>query len=260
MKARDEILKHIDNPQALFVANHSGGKDSQALLIWMAENVPHSQIVVVHASLGELEWDGAKEHAEKQAADLGLPFIVAVAKRSLFQMVEDRFENRPEVPSWPSSAHRQCTSDLKRGPITREVRKFADDNGFNVVVNCLGIRGEESSARAKRTTWTESKRNTNSKRTWFEANPIHDWTVDQVFGAIADAGQEAHPAYALGNDRLSCVFCIMGSDNDICNGAKARPDLFAKYVELEKRTGYTMHQSRRSLTEIVEAAKAENAA
>lgn len=251
MQAREEILKHVNNPKALFVANHSGGKDSQALLIWMTENLPLNQIVVVHASLGELEWHGAKEHAQKQAEDLGLPFIVAVAKRSLFEMVEQRFEKRPEVPSWPSSAQRQCTSDLKRGPIQREVRRYGDANGFDTIVNCLGIRGEESAARAKRVDWQLSKTQTNTKRTWYEANPIHDWTVAQVFGAIEEAGQKPHYAYELGNDRLSCVFCIMGSANDIANGARQRPELFDKYVALEEKTGYTMHQSRKSLKELV---------
>jgi hypothetical protein len=48
----------------------------------------------------------------------------------------------------------------------------------------------------------------------------------------------------------------MGSKNDLAHGAKARPDLFAKYVELEERTGYTMHMSRKSLTQLVAEASA----
>jgi len=31
----------------------------------------------------------------------------------------------------------------------------------------------------------------------------------------------------------------------------ARPELFARYVELEERTGYTVHMSRKSLTQLV---------
>ena len=41
---------------ALFIANHSGGKDSQVQLIRLLERVPASQLVVVHASLGP--WSG----------------------------------------------------------------------------------------------------------------------------------------------------------------------------------------------------------
>lgn len=72
-------------------------------------------------------------------------------------------------------------------------------------------------------------------------------------GGIRAAGQSPHPAYAAGNERLSCVFCIMGSENDIKNGAKHHPELAARYIEIEDRTGYTMHMSRRSLREIVAA-------
>ncbi|WP_256578294.1 hypothetical protein [Pseudomonas sp. A25(2017)] len=98
---------------ALFVANHSDGKDSQAQLIRVLEQIPASQVVVVHASLG------AMELARDQAAAAGLSFIVAKAAKTLLEMVERRVENRPDVPSWPSASHRQCTSDLKRGPIQK---------------------------------------------------------------------------------------------------------------------------------------------
>jgi hypothetical protein len=67
--------------------------------------------------------------------------------------------------------------------------------------------------------------------------------------------KEPHPAYAAGNERLSCVFCIMGSRNDLAHGARARPDLFAKYVAMEKATGYTMHMSRKPLAELVREAR-----
>jgi hypothetical protein len=42
----------------------------------------------------------------------------------------------------------------------------------------------------------------------------------------------------------------MGSTRDLRNGALHNPELYARYVEIERRTGYTMHQSRRSLEEI----------
>ena len=47
-----------------------------------------------------------------------------------------------------------------------------------------------------------------------------------------------------GNDRLSCVFCIMASKGDMRNGAEHQPTLLDQYAALEERTGYTMHMSR----------------
>lgn len=205
--------------------------------------------LVVHASLGAMEWPGAMEKAQEDAIHFGLPFIVAKANKTLLSMVENRFVNRPEVPSWPSSSTRQCTSDLKRGPIQREVRRFAKENGFKVVVNCLGIRAQESPGRAKRAAWSKMGIS-NSVLTWYEWLPIHDFKVEQVFQTIKDGGLTPHYAYALGNERLSCVFCIMASKNDLRNGAKHRPELLAEYHALEQKTGYTMHMSRIPLVEL----------
>jgi 3'-phosphoadenosine 5'-phosphosulfate sulfotransferase (PAPS reductase)/FAD synthetase len=235
---------------ALFVANHSGGKDSQAMLIRLLETVPREQLVVVHAALGEVEWPGALEHAQRQAHDSGLPFLVARAGISLLEMVERRYSRRPDVPSWPSASTRQCTSDLKRGPIAREVRRFAKAHGFSAVVNCLGIRAAESPRRAMAAIWSENTRATTHRRQWFDWLPIHGLSTAEVFKTIRAAGQEPHPAYACGNERLSCVFCILGSAADARNGAVHHPELFARYVEIERRTGYTAHQSRRGLEEV----------
>jgi len=235
---------------ALFVANHSGGKDSQAQLIRLLERVPAAQMIVVHASLGAMEWPGAMELARDQAAAAGLPFIVATASKTLLEMVERRFEGRPEVPSWPSASTRQCTSDLKRGPIQREVRRYAKANGYKVIVNCLGLRAQESPGRAKRAPLRLNERDSNSVNTWYEWLPVHDLSSTEIFGIIEQAGQEPHYAYALGNDRLSCVFCIMANKRDLRNGREHRPELFAQYVELEKHTGYTMHMSRIPLVEL----------
>ncbi len=235
---------------ALFVANHSGGKDSQAMLIRLLRVIPFIQLLVVHASLGDVEWPGALEHAKQQADAACLPFVVARAEKSLLDMVERRFQTRPDVPSWPSISHRQCTSDLKRGPIEREIRRYAKANGFTTVVNCMGLRAAESRDRAKRLPLTHHARNSVAGRTWFDWLPIHDLSTAAVFDVIATAGQQPHPAYALGNDRLSCVFCIMGSRKDIANGAIQNPAMFERYAALEDRTGYTMHASRVPLREL----------
>lgn len=245
-------IRSLIDSGALFVSNHSGGKDSQAMLIRLMKIIPKSQLLVVHASLGEVEWPGALELAQEQAEEAGLPFIVAKARKTMFEMVERRFENRPEVPSWPSASTRQCTSDLKRGPIQREVRRYAKISGFNVIVNCLGLRAQESPGRAKRQQFRKNETDSNSVLTWYEWLPIHYLKTDEVFSTISEAGQTPHYAYELGNERLSCVFCIMASRNDLKNGAMHNPELLEKYAALEARTGYTMHMNRIPIKELSE--------
>lgn len=238
---------------ALFVANHSGGKDSQAMLIQLMGMVPKEQLIVVHASLGEAEWEGALEHAQQQADAAGLPFIVAKSVKTFFEMVEHRFKVRPgpNSPCWPSASNRQCTSDLKRGPIQREVRRYAKARGIKLIVSCMGMRAQESPARSKLQVFKKNEDQSVAGREWYEWLPIHAMRREEVFSTIRGAGQEPHWAYAAGNERLSCVFCIMGSPNDIANGARHRPELFAKCIEIEQRTGYTMHQSRKSLPQLI---------
>lgn len=245
-----EIMRLVQEG-ALFVINHSGGKDSQIMMIELQRIVPRRQMVVIHATLGEVEWEGALEHAKRQAEQAGVPFIVAEAVKSLIGMVEHRFNVRPDAPSWPSASNRQCTSDLKRGPIEREIRRYMKANGFTKVVNCMGLRAEESNSRAKLAAFKRNERNSVAGRDWYDWLPIHSMRIADVFAGIAAAGQEPHWAYAAGNERLSCVFCIMASGRDLANGAKHNPALYAKYVALEERTGYTMHMSRKSLPELV---------
>lgn len=250
------MIDDLIQRRALFVVNHSGGKDSQAMLIRLLQRIPREQLIVIHAALGDVEWEGALELAQRQAEDAGLPFIVARAVKTFFEMVEHRFKVRPgpNSPCWPSASNRQCTSDLKRGPIQREVRRYAKARGFKLIVSCMGIRAQESPGRAKQQPFRRNDDQSVAGRDWYEWLPIHELTRDEVFSVIRAAGQEPHWAYAAGNERLSCVFCIMGSARDLANGAKHRPELLARYLEIEQRTGYTMHQSRRSLLDLVKHA------
>ena len=101
-------------------------------------------------------------------------------------------------------------------------------------------------------TFSRNERNSVAGRSWYEWNPIHDMTTTEVFETIRAAGQQPHPAYAAGNERLSCVFCIMASKADLKNGAKHNPELFERFKAMEEKTGYTMHMSRKSLAELVE--------
>ncbi len=245
MQLPDHVARLVE-AGALFVLNDSGGKDSQAMRIALRA-VPAALKVVVHASLGDIEWPGALEHAQAGAAREGLPFVVARAGKTFFEMVERRHEARPDVPCWPSASSRQCTSDLKRDPIAREVRRLLTERGGRLVVNCMGIRADESPRRAKATTWKRSERNSLAGREWFDWLPIHALSLADVRRLVADAGEQLHPAYASGNERLSCQFCIMGSANDLRNAARQNVELYRRYVDLEAKTGYTMHQSRRRL-------------
>lgn len=235
---------------ALVVVNHSGGKDSQALLIRTLEVVPPWQVLVVHATLGESEWPGALEHARNQAQAAGAPFLVAQAEKTFLELVEHRFRTRPDVPSWPGPRTRFCTSTLKQAAITKGVRRYAKERGIKRIINTMGMRAEESSPRAKKPACSPNREHGVAGRSWWDWLAIHSLKREEVFATVAQAGQQLHPAYEIGNERLSCVFCFMACRSDLRNGAEHNPALYAKYVDMEHRTGYTLHVSRKSLPEL----------
>ena len=220
----------------LVVINHSGGKDSQATYNLLKDHVPADQLVVVHADLGRVEWLGTKDHIINTIDGRELHVAKAIYKDGSDKDLLDMVRRRGK---WPSSAQRYCTSDLKRGPCEKVIRRLSAETGRKVIISCFGSRAEESPARAKRPVWSQNKRQSVAGRSWYEYNPIHDLLIDDVFRVIAEAGQEPHWCYANGNDRMSCVFCIFGSKGDIRRGAQDRPELAQEYIAVERETGHT---------------------
>lgn len=232
-----EKIQDLISRGALFVVNHSAGKDSQAMFLHLQTLVPAKQLVVVHAHLGGIEWEGTIPHIYKTVGET--PVHVTMAKTDFWKMVERR-------GYWPSPKYRQCTSDLKRTPIEREIRAILKTRELSLVVNCQGLRAEESPRRAKAETFKFSDRNSKAGREWYEWLPIHDWSTDQVFATIAAGGQHPHWAYAAGMSRLSCCFCIMASDADLTRAAELNPDLYRRYAQAERRLGQTFTMPCRS--------------
>ena len=229
-----EQVRSVIDAGGLFVLNHSGGKDSQAMVIALLPHLPREQVLLVHADLGKVEWDGAEEHIRATAA--GLPLVVCRNEnKDLLSMVHAR-------GMFPSPQQRQCTSDLKRGPIERTIRRYlkANPRFGGLVVSCMGMRGQESPNRAKLATWKRHDRNSVAGRDWYDWLPIHDMTTDRVFETIREAGQEPHPVYAMGMSRFSCRFCIMASRQDLVTAAILSPAIYREYVLAERSTGQTM--------------------
>ncbi len=223
----NDQIRDLVKRGAQFVVNHSGGKDSQAMLVFLKRHVPESQLIVVHAHLPGVEWEGTSEHAKRYCGDI--PFIEVKAVKTFFEMVEHR-------KMWPSPKNRQCTSDLKRGPLEKAIRHWIKDNGHNgLIVNCIGIRAQESSARAKNDPFRHSPRNSKAGREWYDWLPIFEWSVEEVWESIRDAGEVPHWAYQKGMSRLSCCFCIMSSKADLKTAAQLNPELYKKYCEMEQK-------------------------
>ncbi len=247
---------------ALVVASHSGGKDGQAMLVHLVERlkVPTSQIVCIHADLGEAEWEGTADHARANAEAYGIPFLVCKAqdKKGNSKDLLDYVDKRGQ---FMSSTARFCTSDWKRSPIRRTINAYREEIGHTspYVLNCMGLRSEESSARAKLEPLQFVKsascppkpypdvleaETRATRRVFFDWHPIHHFSEDQVFATIAAGGQQPHWAYTkAGAKRLSCTVCIYSSEScvraAVTHSGKAR-NYARRVIALEEKHNHTI--------------------
>jgi 3'-phosphoadenosine 5'-phosphosulfate sulfotransferase (PAPS reductase)/FAD synthetase len=226
-----KAIDYFIRKRALFVINHSGGKDSQAMTAYLRAIIPADQLVVIHAHLPGVEWEGVREHIQDTTA--GLPYFeVRNENKTFLEMVVNRGK-------WPGIGQRQCTSDLKRGPIEKQIRALAKQRNCRLIISCMGLRAQESTNRAKQPEFKMNKSGSVAGRKWYNWNPIHSWDIKQVWETIKQAGQVRHWAYDAGMTRLSCCFCIMASKVDLTTAKQLRPDLFAQYVAIEKQINHT---------------------
>jgi 3'-phosphoadenosine 5'-phosphosulfate sulfotransferase (PAPS reductase)/FAD synthetase len=235
----------------VIVVNSSAGKDSQAMLDYIVELAiaagVKERLVVVHCDLGRMEWPGTKELAEKQAAHYGLRFEVVANKKTLLDRVRERQQ-------WPDAARRFCTSELKTGQVQKLIVQLSREAGrFIRVLNCLGMRAEESPARAKKPVFSVDAA-TNSKRHVDRWLPIHEWSLVDVWARIKTSGVPHHYAYDKGMPRLSCCFCILASRSALVLSAKLNPALAEEYVQLEAEINHKFRQDL-PIAEIVRQAK-----
>ena len=174
-----------------------------------------------------------------------LIFAPVASGKTLLERVEER-------GLWPSNSARWCTSDFKSGPIQRELRRYlkAHPRFGGQLVNAMGMRAEESPARARKVPWRRNDRMSVAGREVFDWLPVLGLSTEHVFRVIRDAGQAPHWAYAAGMSRLSCSFCILASRADLRRAAELRPELYRSYAALERRIGHTLSPTCQPLPEV----------
>ena len=240
------------------LVNSSAGKDSQAMLTAInalaADQGVTDRVIVVHADLGRVEWEGTKALAAEQAAHYGNRF--EVCRNANWQDLLHRIESRGQ---WPGAATRYCTGEFKRNPVatlcTRlaKERRDAGHYGRVRILNCLGIRAEESRDRAKKAPFvadseTRKGQRPNTRRqvdVWF---PIFHWSVDEVWSTIRASGVPHHKAYDLGMPRLSCVFCVFAPEHALLIAGHHNRALLSDYAAAEVRMNHTFKRDLAIIT------------
>lgn len=264
---------------AVIYGSISGGKDGQAMANVIEPLFKNHIEGYIHADLGRMEWEESLPQCNKIAYKFAKP--LHVIRRSdgldLLSYIERRKNKLKGTgkPFWPSSSQRYCTSDTKRGPIN----KFFRNCPHNFIISAEGIRAAESDARKIKSPLTIRKEITSTfyrgmtveqaiinyrddKRlalTWY---PIFNYSTSDVWntegltalhltlardiykktGKVPD-WWTFHPAYAYGNDRVSCKICVLGSKNDKENGIRHGQKLATVLAEWEKETNFSYTKS-----------------
>lgn len=273
----DLIQKCIDSGAAIY-SSVSGGKDGQAMTRTLVQrDIPIAGMI--HCDLGRSEWPQSLSMCKKQAVAYSLPLHILKRKDGLdllgYMQRRMKLLQGTGKPFWPSSAARYCTSDLKRAPCDAFFRSC----GSNLIISAEGIRAQESPARAKKEPLSIRQGVTSKfykgmsveeaiatynpiKRLVLNWYPIFNMSLSEVWATygvdsemLATAYSQYntnnfvpswwpfHQAYAMGNDRVSCVLCILGSLNDLKNGAKQAPDLLHEMIDMETESGATFKQN-----------------
>lgn len=254
-------------------ASVSGGKDGQAMVKTLVDT-GYPIDAMIHCDLGRVEWPQSISMCEKQSLEFNLPLHILQRSDNLDLLAY--WQRRMKMlegtgkPFWSSATERYCTSDLKRGPSDRY---FTRQGNFNI--SAEGIRALESKARAKKQTLSIRKSKTSTyynnmsvveaiknyhpeKRLTLNWYPVFDFTIGQVWATYGMSESDLifargyylkhssvpdwwpfHPAYAFGNERVSCMFCVLACLSDLQCGAKHNPQLLNELVRMEKEGNAT---------------------
>lgn len=244
----------------------SGGKDGSAAAsatVRALDELGHAgPRLLIHSDLGRTEWKASLPTCEALAARLGLEIVVV--RRPAGDMLDrwlTRWANNVEryvalscvklILPWSTASMRFCTSELKTAIICRElIRRFPGQT----ILSVTGIRRQESPKRSRSPVSAPQKRldSTTHQTSGLDWRPILDWSLDDVWAEHDRAGLPRHPAYTVwGSSRVSCAFCILGSQGDMAKAA-ANPEnveLYRAMVDLELSSTFAF-QDRQWLADV----------
>lgn len=178
-----------------FIVGFSGGKDSLATALLCRDLGPTT---LLHADTG-WEHPGHRNYITRTADALGLELVTVRRENG---GMADLIRHKK---MFPARTRRFCTSELKIKPIGKYLRELDEE-----VCNTVGVRAEESAARAKLGEWF-----------WFDEGdcwgwrPLLKWPLARVLEKIRSAGLDLHPHYHEGASRVGCWPCIYARKAEI---------------------------------------------
>ena len=241
------------------IVQYSGGKDSQASLLWAVEKYGAKNIT---AQFSDTKWESSitYEHLKSTCLDLGVKLIELTSKKYPKGMVELAEKKR----RFPASKSRYCTSELKVIPFIDWLLDEVKDN----VIIIQGIRKDESMARSKMEADCRlfkyylvpygfdkngnPKTHTYRKKDVLEFvkkyddsifRPFFNNTGQEVVDFIYSKGQEPNELYKMGLSRVGCFPCIMAQHNEVKQILNRFPERINEIEKIEKDLNTTFFTS-----------------
>lgn len=181
------------------IASVSGGKDSAAMCLYLRE-LGLTNVRRVFADTG-WEHDDTYAYLRGPLTEALGPIDEVIGRDGGMAALIRRKK------MFPSRLKRFCTEELKVFPLRDYVERHAQDG---LVINAVGIRNEESAARASATEWEWS--DTFDCWVW---RPIVRWTEQQVIDIHTRHGLAPNPLYLRGASRVGCWPCIFARKSEI---------------------------------------------
>ena len=236
------------------VVSFSGGKDSQAVLIYAAKKYGNERVEAVFCDTG---WEHplTVNFVKQTCKELGVKLTILQNKRNGEPLTFEGLCTGMEL--FPVPKRRVCTLVLKVEPMIEWILEQDDD-----LIIMQGIRAKESQSRSEMATecmyfaeyFDELKSSRLYKKTavkkWCQRHdaslvrPIFNWTAQEVIDYILDAGMKPNPLYKRGASRVGCFPCIMSRQAEIKLVARDEEmrnrliDLETKVNKLKSDKGY----------------------
>lgn len=232
----------------------SGGKDSQACLIYAVEKYGANNVTGVFCDTG-WEHEITYKHIQDVCSQLSVELVVIKSKE-----YDGFIDMAKKKKRFPSAINRFCSVELKTKPMTDYILDVIKESFITI----QGIRAEESINRAKMQKecsyfkyYTQpagvDKRGRNYYDNYRKAEvlefikhyagdiirPVFDWTGNQVMEYILSHDQKPNPLYYMGVSRVGCAPCVLSRLNETKLFMERFPEKMALIAKHEKEIGST---------------------
>jgi len=229
------------------IVAYSGGKDSQAALIWSVKKYGAENVTAVFCDTG---WEHSitYQHINQTCQQLNVKLIIVKSEK-----YEGMVDLAIKKGRFASTMARFCTAELKSIPFIDYVLKQTE----NLII-IQGIRAAESNSRSKMKkqcyffkyyyepyndkgkTHTYRKKDVLAFKKKYNDDiirPCFNWTGQQVIDYIVDNGQKPNDLYYQGFKRVGCFPCFMASHQEVKQIIIRYPHRFQEIIDIEEKVG-----------------------